>query len=184
MTLHDMRFEMPVTLKSVPLTIEQATLIVRHAREMGWPSMALAQAFQTDCGLKQKDVIGEWVPTDEPGDSYTISDDAKWKWLHGLRWELIDGDLVLRLTTSQRGKPIERDLKQDQLVMLELLNQYPAAAVSTNGAHTEVNRDILPASGPIIVSEDTGEPWRDYLFRRKWRRVADAAGLPKEVKNG
>jgi hypothetical protein len=35
---------------------------------MGWHSIALAQAIQFDCALRQKDVIGEWVPESEPGE--------------------------------------------------------------------------------------------------------------------
>lgn len=50
---------------------------------MGFTSIALVQAIQFECELKQKEAIGEWVRNKEPG----VSDvtDGKRKWLYGLR---------------------------------------------------------------------------------------------------
>jgi hypothetical protein len=39
------------------------------------------------------------------------------------------------------------------------------------------------ASGPIIINEITGAPWSAAEFRRKWRIVATAAGVPKEIRS-
>jgi hypothetical protein len=65
------------------------------------------------------------------------------------------------------GKLIEARLSDAQLVMAEL---------DLVGA--------LRRTGPVIVSEATGLPYITYNVRRDWRRVADAAGIPKNVKNG
>jgi len=40
-----------------------------------------------------------------------------------------------------------------------------------------------PTSGPMIVCEWSGLPWTTHEFRRWWRQVADACGIPKAVKN-
>ena len=38
-------------------------------------------------------------------------------------------------------------------------------------------------SGPIVVSEWDKLPWTAIEFRRWWRIVADACGIPREVRN-
>lgn len=37
--------------------------------------------------------------------------------------------------------------------------------------------------GPIIISEYNNQPWYPNEFRRWWRKVADAAGVPKSIRN-
>ena len=66
------------------------------APSIGRRSLGLAQAFQFDLMLRQKDVIGEWVPMGEPGNSTVLREDKKW--LRGSKWSEItrtgDGRLV------------------------------------------------------------------------------------------
>jgi site-specific recombinase XerD len=131
---------------------------------MGRPSIALAQAFQFELMLRQKDVIGEWVPIREPGISDVQADGLKW--LRGIRWEEIDQNMVLRHLTSKRQKMIEVSLRNAPMVIEEM---------ALLGAQ--------PANGPIIVSEWDRLPWTGPEFRRWWRIVAEAAGVPKEVRN-
>lgn len=146
------------------LTAEQANLIRAKAHELGRPSIALAQAFQFELMLRQKDVIGEWVPMSEPGMSDTI--DGKLKWLRGIRWEEIDQNMVLTHVTSKRSKEIKVSLCNAPMVMEEL---------SLLGER--------PASGPIVISEWDKQPWTAPEFRRWWRQVADACGIPSAVRN-
>ena len=40
-----------------------------------------------------------------------------------------------------------------------------------------------PASGPVVICEWSGIPWTSHEFRRWWRKVADACGIPKTVYN-
>jgi hypothetical protein len=115
--------------------------------------------------LRQKDVIGEWVPKNEPGLS-DIVNDAGEKWLRGLRWHEINGDLILRHTTSKRNKDIEVNLRMAPMVMEEF------ARIGD-----------LPSSGPVIRSEVTGRPYKTVHFRTEWRTIATAAGIPAAVKN-
>jgi hypothetical protein len=153
----------------VQLTAEHVRAIRTTARnDFGWHSIALAQAFQFELILSQKDVIGEWVPVSEPGES-----DIVWsgkKWLRGLRWSDIDKNLVLRHTAGSSGRPIEVDLRTAPMILEELKAKL---------AHSP----RLPRSGPLIICDINGWPWSTSEFRRKWRLVAKRAGVPEIVKN-
>ena len=164
--LHHMNFPMGKS-RNERITTEQTELLISTAHKIGLHSIALAQAFQADCKLWQKDVIGEWVPFDEPGIvSAVIADGMKWG--RGLRWEEIGrDDLILRHVTSWGGKLLEVRLSETQFVRAELRR------IGT-----------LPQSGPIVVYEKTGLPYIAHQFRRMWRQVADEAKLPKSVFNG
>ncbi len=162
--LRNMRFPLPQA-RAARLTAEHAVAIRAKAHEMGRSSIALAQAFQFDLPLKQTDVVGEWVPLSEPGVSDVIND-AMGKWIRGIRWEDIDEDLILRHITSMQQKEVELDLKRAPMVMEEL---------------KKIGKK--PARGPVIVCEWEGKPWSQNEYRRWWRKLADAAGVPKNVKN-
>lgn len=172
--LHDMRFKMP-RRRSVYVTAEQATAIRMEARAKGKDSMALAQALQFELMLRQKDVIGEWVPISEPGVSDVM--DGNDKWLRGIRAEEIDENLILRHTTSKRDKPIEVDLRLAPMVVEEF--RYLAGL----SPDQPLERGHLPASGPLIMNEGTSQPYTAELYRRTWRELARATGIPDGVKN-
>ena len=146
------------------ITAEQATAIRAMAHERGMPSMALAQAFQFELALRQKDVIGEWAPLTEKGASDVLYGQSKW--LYGLRWSEIDQNMVLCHVTSKKGKRIDVNLKTAPMVMEELKRA-----------------GVFPSSGPVIINERTGRPWNDQTFRDRWRQIADACGIPKDVWN-
>jgi hypothetical protein len=173
--LHKMRFKMPKP-RSERMTAEQATAIRAQACKAGLYSIALAQALQFELMLRQKDVIGEWIPVCEPGTSEVLHQGMKW--VAGVRWSEIDSNLILRHTTSKRQKDIEVDLKMAGMVMEEF-----ATMLARDGITAPVTRDLLPASGPMILREWQARPYKMHDFRRMWRAIADAAGVPKEVKN-
>lgn len=156
------------------LTAEQATLVRHKAREMGRPSISVAQAFQFECMFRQKDCIGEWVPLTEPGMTDVIHEELKW--LRGIRWEEIDQNLRLTHTTSKRSKELPISLRNAPMVMEEL-------ALIAGVSPAKVTRDLLPSTGPIVIREMDNLPWPTPEFRRWWRQVADACDIPKEVKN-
>lgn len=159
-----MRFAMAKP-RSEALTADMVVAIRAKAHEKGFPSLALAQALQFELILRQKDVLGEWVPISEPGMSDVVNDMGS-KWLRGLRWEEIDENLTLRHITSKRGKPIERSLRSAPMVMEEL------------GRFKD-----LPKSGPVVIYERSGQPWSSSYFRQVWRGIATEAGVPKSVRN-
>lgn len=162
-TLSKMRFTMAKS-RSQRITAEQADAVRKMARRMQYPSIALAQAFQFETMMRQKDVIGEWLPLSEPGITDTMYGNEKW--LKGLRWEEIDENLILRHLTWKRKKPLTANLKLLPMVMDEL------------------NRlGTLPTRGPVIVSETTHAPYAAAAFRKRWRIVANSAKVPPEVFN-
>jgi hypothetical protein len=150
------------------LTADHVIAIRKVARGRRRYSISLAQAFQFDLMLRQKDVIGEYVPIPEPGISDVINPKLGKKWITGIRWEEIDQNMVLRHKTSKRSKDIEVNLKLAPMVIEELGTD---------------DRSVLPASGPIIISESTGLPYATENFRKTWRENADLAGVPKTIKN-
>ena len=137
--LGDMKFKQAKPRKSI-LIYEQAVAVRRELHQRGKHSIAFAQAIQFDLTLRQKDVIGEWVPQGEPGISDVIRGNSKW--LHGLRWEEIDENLIVHHTTSKRGKDLpDPDLKHAPMVMEEL----------ERIAGGPVSRDRLPDQGAMIA---------------------------------
>jgi hypothetical protein len=153
----------------VQMTAEHVRAIRTAARYFGWDSIGLAQALQFELLLSQKDVIGEWVPISEPGES-----DLVWreqKWLRGLRWSNIDKNLILRHAVGSSGRPIEVDLRTAPMVLEELKD------------HSDMLRSIRRISAPLVLCEINAMPWSTAEFRRKWRLVAKKAGVPDIVKN-
>lgn len=167
--LSKMKFAMPRP-RTVRMTADQAIAIREKAREMGKPSIALAQAFQFELMLRQKDVIGEYVPLSEPGASEImrlVDGGKREKWLRGIRWSEIDENMTLRHVTSKRQKAITISLRNAPMVMEEL----------------SMLGDVIPQAGPVIVCETTRAPWVTVEFRRWWRKIATEAGIPTAIRN-
>lgn len=178
-TLEDMKFTMAKARESF-LTADQVIAIRKRAHEAEKPyrhSIALAQALQFDVasGIRQKDIIGEWVPLSEPGISDVVTGNRKW--LKGIRGEEIDENFILRHVTSKRKKLLTADLKLSPMVMEEFRLM---AGISPADALT---RDMVPRVGPLIVNEQTGLPYDAQNFRTAWREIARAVGVPDETRN-
>ncbi len=176
--LHDMRVKAGKP-RETHLSAPQAAAICAYAHTMTGPyrhSVALAQALQFDGTMRQKDIIGEWVPLEEAGPlSDTISGNEKW--VRGIRGEEIDQNLILRHVTSKRDKILTIDLRQCPMVMLEL------RLMAGLGPDAPLERGHIPTSGPLIVNEQTGMPWKAANFRAAWREIARACGIPDGVRN-
>lgn len=154
------------------ITADQCIAFRAQANRRGRHSMALVQAIAFECGVRPKDVYGEWIPVSWPGTSDIIR--GGYKWLMGARWEEIDADLVWRhrLSKSVRGKDAvarpegkveEFDLSSYPMVMAELPS--------------------LRGSGPLIVNEQTGYPWNEKQFQKVWRDIARQVAIPDNVQN-
>jgi len=177
--------------REVALSAEQAEAIREAAHARDWPFIALAQAIQFECTLRQKDVIGQWVPVKEPGVSDVIQtktfkgEKKTKKWITGLRWEKIDENLILRHITSKRAKKVEINLLLAPMVIEEFTRMFggPVYTIDETTKIITVHRHLMPASGPVIICEFDKYPYYNTEFRRKWRKVADDAGVPKHVKN-
>ncbi|UPJ62502.1 hypothetical protein [Bradyrhizobium sp. 191] len=163
----NMRFEPPPTRTEI-LTYDHARAIRATAHnQFNWPSIALAQALQFEIPkLRQVDIIGQWVPLDEPGPDDIKNDHEKW--VGGLMWSDIDENMILRreLPVGRKGetKPLQNDLKRLSMIMEEI-NNVP---------HWK-------RTGPMVICEYSGKPWSAAEFRRKWRMVADKAGVPSNI---
>lgn len=162
------------------LTAEHAIAIRAEAHKQGYPSIALQQAFR-DTAMRQTDMVGEFVPLDEPGVSDVVSPRFG-KWLRGARWNEIDRDLMFAHTTSKRGKRLVVDLKDAGMVIEEFNILAPGCVVET-ATGIIVRRELLPAKGPMIIDEKTGLPYIADTFRKRWRRIARAAGVPDDIMN-
>lgn len=182
--MHKMRFQ-GAKPRSVSVTADYAIAIRTKAREyFGWPSLALGQAFQFDCTLRQKDVVGEMVPLSEPGISEIIIRDQKW--LRGIVWQEVDENLILRHVTSKKQKLVEIDLKLAAMVLEELqifIGEDPLIEIDEVTKKVTVNRHLLPANGAVIVNDVNNLPWTGNEYRRKWRKVARACKIPDNVWN-
>jgi hypothetical protein len=165
-TMSELQFE-GAKPRTEQLTTEQVMAIINKAHEIRLPAVALAMAFQFDCPLTQMDVVGQWVPETEPGDSDIRRGGEKW--LRGLRWSEIDKDYVLRHPMSRDGKILEFNLANAPTVMAELkrLEQWGP----------------LPQSGAVIIRKKRDLPYDGDAFREDWRKVANAAGIPKSLRS-
>lgn len=165
MVLKKTEFRTPRSRKARP-THDQIAVFCETARDLDRGSIAMAVLIQFELSLRQKDVIGEWVPlNDEPPTG--ISDgDKRWQW--GLTWDQIDGAMILRKPTSKSNgqETAEHDLKLHPDIVNGL-------------SHTPRERRI----GPVIVDEKSGLPWRRPHFSRQFRKIAKAAGWPDTLWN-
>ena len=160
--LSKMKFKMAKP-RTERLTAEMAIMIRNRAHFKGLHSIALAQAIQFDGILRQKDVLGEWVPLSEPGTSEIVYGNTKW--LRGIRWNEIDENLILSHVTSKRNKLVTVPLSIAPMVMEEL------SLIQRKWA------------GPVIVFENSGLPWAANYFRQRWRELARECGIPDTVRN-
>lgn len=128
-------------------------------------SMALAVSLQFDLGLRQRDVIGEWIkaPLKTPG-----LRDGRWLWQWGLTWDQIDKNWILRKPTSKsNGSQIaEHDL-----------NAYPETLALLQSVPKEKR------IGPVVIDEGAHRPYRANFFNVKFREIARTCGWPDDVWN-
>lgn len=154
------RFKQPAA-RRVVLTYEQAVAICNKAIEMGYPSIAQTQAIQWDTALRRIHIIGEWTPIREGDSGGIVRGRTQWR---GPTASNIDANMIFTPHyTSDLKVAVRHDLSVCPLIM-DVLRRAP-----------------LPSVGPLIVSEDTGYPWRENYYANKWREIARAAGVPDEV---
>ncbi|MFG1377334.1 hypothetical protein [Xanthobacter autotrophicus] len=143
------------------ITHEQVCAFRKAAHEEGRPSMALGITLQFDLGMRQRDVIGEWLPDASPGAEGIV--DHGLRWSDGLAFSHISGT-VLRKKTSKTGKVVEHDLAQLPDTLSEL--------------------ERIPASrriGPLVLNEETGLPYKRRVYVKWFRTIARKAGIPDDV---
>jgi hypothetical protein len=172
--------------RKITLSADQIIGIRRYSREAGRSGLALADAIKFDLMLRPKDVFGEYIPMSEPGISAVF--DAGEKWICGIDWSEVDQNMMLvhRISKSLRGKKAIAD-KDAGKVKTFNLNLYPMVmeelAFMAGVAPTALRRDMFPASGPMVVNNKTGLPYRPGTQRIHWREAATAVGVPKTAQS-
>ncbi|MBP0116267.1 hypothetical protein [Bradyrhizobium vignae] len=158
--------------RGTQLTEEHANAVRAKAREIGYFSIALAQAFQYELMLPQREVIGEWLPRSEAKEPIGF-EDGDTVWVGGLTWDQIDANWILHHKGATCNGLI--DLKQAPMVREELSHVVEFYRGELRGA--------LPKSGPVIIYEASAKPWNSKKFREIWRKLANIVNVPREFKN-
>lgn len=154
------RFPAPKPRKA-RLSRSHVLAFVEAAQKAGRLSLALGTAIQFECGLRQRDVIGEW---NEGADSFYLLNGRAWQ--NGLLWGDLAGG-VLTKTTTKTGAVVTHDL-----AFLPLTSALIASIPAERRAF-----------GPVIIDEATGRPYAEHAYAREWRKVARLAGIPDDVWN-
>jgi integrase len=153
-----MEFPKPRPRRQAP-TAEQIAKARAAAHEMGNPRLALAYAIQFETTLRLWDVVGQWVPVNEPGVSAYVAKGQKW---FGLTWADIDENLILRVKASKTDGTTEAvvsfDLSQCPMVMEEIA-KIPDAE----------------RTGPVILNGK--RPYWGWETRNAWREIAKDIGV-------
>jgi integrase len=149
----------------------QVLAFIAKAIEAGRPSLALGTALQFETGMRQRDVIGEWLPVpagEEPSGIVLRGRRGKgWRrWSSGLTWADLGRDFMISKETTKTGSLVSHDLKLFPIVV-ELLAAFP------------IERRL----GALIVDETAGRPYAEFAYARDWREIARAAGIPDAVWN-
>lgn len=158
--LRDVRFKVGEQRES-QFTYEQLVDFREAAIAAERPSMALAATLQFELGMRQKDVIGEWV--EAPGTD-GIRDSNGLRWVNGLTGMLFDDAGNIRKRTTKTGTRVEHQL-----------DNYPELAALVRPA---LERD---RGGPLVISEITRRPYKVSAFRHCFRRIAREAMIPDDV---
>ena len=145
------------------MTAPQAMAFIRTALGRGddrGRNMAIGVAAQFELALRQKDIIGEWGPVvlEKPGAVYSGGE----MWTGPFYWENIAA-WRLRLKTSKNRARAEFFL-DDYPMLFPLLEAVP---------HSE-------RTGAVVKGEH-GLPIRERSYRKWFREIARAAGIPDEV---
>lgn len=139
----------------------------KAAHAAGAPSRALTYALQFETTLRQWDVIGIWVPLSDLRPSGVVGYGEKW---FGPAWSNVDEHMILRLTHGKTedtsGMAGTFDLSLCPMVREEL------ASVPAEGR-----------TGPLIINESTGLPYRYQQFKDAWKSDFKAAGLKAKLWN-
>ncbi|MBA4095121.1 MAG: integrase, partial [Candidatus Accumulibacter sp.] len=151
------------------LTHAHVSAFIPAAVAAGRLSLALGTALQFETGMRQKDVVGEWIPVpdgEEPTGIVLRGRRGKgWRrWCNGLTWSDLANDLVISKETTKTGALVSHDLK--------LLPTVTALL------------DLVPAEkriGPLVIDETAGRPYAEFAYARDWREIARKVGIPDSV---
>jgi hypothetical protein len=152
--------------RTVKMTFEQAKAFVEKAIALDKARLALGHALQFELFLRQADVIGRWVARKGvKAIPPSIPVRGQHVWQGDTTFENLGDDNVLSIATSKTGQVVTHDLSLCPLVQIAL------AAIP-----------IEQRKGPMVV-RDSGWPFDRFAYRKAWREIADAVGIPRKVWN-
>lgn len=159
--IDEMTFEVPGARQRA-MAFEQAAAVVDEAAKVGRRSIALGQALQFELGLRQIDVIGQWVVA-APGAVGIVHGGQQWT--GGITWADLTAERLAK-RTSKTGQAAEWNPAA-----------YPLL-VKAMALFAESER-----VGPAVVDETTTRPYKKRDYSGDWRAIARAAGVPDDVWN-
>lgn len=179
----ELRLPSPKPRTQAPTAADiEAARAAAHALKR--PRAALGYALQFEATLRAWDVIGQWVPLDDPRPSAIIWRGKKW---FGPTWAMIESQ-ILTITPSKTehttGKRVTLDLSALPMVMEEIrcLNGGTGSPAGVSSAHS-YGASHGSFVGPLIVNERTGFPYTTDSWMEFWRRVRKKAGLSTDLWN-
>lgn len=165
--LREARFHKP-TRSHEQLTYAQVQAFCASAEALGFPWMARCLKLQFDFGLRRRDVIGEYNRDDGAQAGIRIG----WRhrvWRDGLTWQHIDEHGIVR-------KLVSKTEFTSALEAVHAIEDYPDVVADL--ARTPPESRV----GPLVINHKTGLPPTEEQCRRYFRRIANHAGIPAEVK--
>ncbi|WP_336801442.1 hypothetical protein [Kaistia sp. MMO-174] len=156
------RFKVPKPRKETP-SLDQVRAIIDAAHAAGAHSIAFGQALQFEGMFRQSSVTGQWEPAENSAGGIRLNGR---RWADGLTWAHLDSEGLIDFATSKTG----REMKIDTTL-------YPL--ISAEIARVKQEDRI----GPMIIDERSGLPYSEKEYSKRWRKIATAAGVPKEVWN-
>ena len=157
------RFKQPGR-RRIKLELHHVEAFISKAIEMDRVSLAFGTVIQFETILRQRDVIGEWEPI-RNSDATGITLNGR-RWVNGLTWADLGKDFELFKDTTKTGQTAAHDLKLSPLIA-RVMDHIPLAS----------------RIGPLIIDELAQRPYAMHAYTREWRKVATAAGIPKNVWN-
>jgi hypothetical protein len=158
----DLEFPTPRARTFAP-TAAQIEALRKAAHANGAPRRALLYALVYDTTARLFDILGQWLPLKDQKPSAILSDGKKWI---GPMWSAIDENLMMKIkptkTENTTGVEVTFDLSICPMVMEELAHIPPSGR-----------------TGPLIVHERTGLPYKYQTFNDHWKADFKAAGMPK-----
>jgi len=157
------RFKQPAR-RRVKLELHHVEALIAKAIELNRVSLAFGTAIQFETILRQRDVIGAWE-TIRRGEHTGITLNGR-RWVNGLTWADLGKNFELFKDTTKTGQTAAHDLKLSPIIANVL-------------AHIPAKRRV----GPLIIDELAHRPYAMHAYTQEWRKVATAAGIPKNVWN-
>lgn len=147
------------------------------ARAMGYQSMAAAAALAFECCQRTWDV-------------FCLTDEGPDKDLPGLRWEGYQPGEAISLVQSKTGNFVRLELSmimaadgKTEIVALypELEEEISLLSAQILAKRAMSDEEGITLSGPIIVEERSGRPYKHRRMATVHREICEKAGLPKDM---